>query len=137
MPTYYCDSSAILKLVVPEPHSAPLRLFVDGARLVSSQLALAEVPRACHRIAATSRSVDLNQLLGRANRQLGSLVLLPLDAELVSTAGALGEPNLRSLDAIHVVTAIQVGPLDGFLSYDRRQAAVAQLAGLPTFSPGV
>ena len=126
-----------MKLVVPESESDELRSFVDGARLASSQIALAEVPRACHRIADGDTSVDLDRLLRQADRQLGSLDLLPLESELLRSAGALQEPHLRSLDAIHVATAIYFVELDGFVTYDRRQAAVARLAGFPTYSPGV
>jgi hypothetical protein len=41
------------------------------------------------------------------------------------------------LDAIHVAAAIDLAPLDGFVTYDERQAAAARLAGLRTVSPGV
>ena len=49
--------------------------------------------------------------------------------------GALQEPALRSLDAIHVAAAASVSPIDAFLSYDERQAAVARLAGLRIVAP--
>jgi predicted nucleic acid-binding protein len=55
--------------------------------------------------------------------------------ELLLAGGALDEPALRSLDAIHIVAAIALSPLDGFVSYDERQAAAARLAGLRTFAP--
>lgn len=51
-------------------------------------------------------------------------------------AGALAEPALRALDAIHVAAAIDLAPIDGFVTYDERQAAAARLAGLRTISPG-
>jgi predicted nucleic acid-binding protein len=47
------------------------------------------------------------------------------------------DPLLRSLDAIHVATAVQLRPLlDAFVSYDHRQAAVAREVGLRVVSPG-
>jgi predicted nucleic acid-binding protein len=49
----------------------------------------------------------------------------------------LAEPTLRSLDAIHVVTALHLYPIDAFVTYDKRQAAVARLAGLTAVAPGV
>jgi predicted nucleic acid-binding protein len=64
-----------------------------------------------------------------------ALVKLVRDALLLA-AGALSEPDLRALDAIHVVSAVVLAPLDGFVSYDERQAAAARLAGLRTYSPG-
>jgi predicted nucleic acid-binding protein len=53
-----------------------------------------------------------------------------------SGAGALAEPALRALDAIHVAAAIDVSPLDAFVSYDERQAAAARLEGIRTVAPG-
>lgn len=52
-------------------------------------------------------------------------------------AGALAEPMLRALDAIHVATAASLGPIESFVSYDERQSAAARLAGLPTAAPGI
>ena len=60
----------------------------------------------------------------------------PLDRSLLVVAGALQEPALRALDAIHVAAAADVSPIDAFLSYDERQAAAARLAGLRTVAPG-
>ncbi len=62
---------------------------------------------------------------------------LPLDRALLLAAGAFAEPVLRALDAIHIAAAVDLAPLDGFVSYDERQAAAARLAGLRTMSPGV
>jgi predicted nucleic acid-binding protein len=49
---------------------------------------------------------------------------------------SLTEPALRSLDAIHLISAVAVSPLDAFVSYDERQSAAARLAGLRTLAPG-
>jgi predicted nucleic acid-binding protein len=48
----------------------------------------------------------------------------------------LAEPAPRSLDAIHVVTALHVYPIDAFVTYDKRPAAVARRAGLHAVAPG-
>ena len=55
---------------------------------------------------------------------------------LLLAAGAVSEPSLRALDAIHVVAAAGLAPIDAFVTYDERQAA-ARLAGLRTISPGM
>lgn len=55
------------------------------------------------------------------------------DADLVSSA--VSEPVLRALDAIHVVAALDLSPVDAFVSYDQRQSAAARLAGLRTVAP--
>ena len=75
--------------------------------------------------------------MARAGEVLEALALVPLDRALLLAAGALAEPSLRALDAIHVAAAASLTPIDGFLGYDERQAAAARLAGLRTFAPGV
>jgi len=67
---------------------------------------------------------------------LDAVALLPLDRALLVAAGAFAEPALRALDAIHVAAAVDLSPLDAFVSYDERQAAAARLAGLRTVVPG-
>jgi len=68
--------------------------------------------------------------------QIDSISLRPIDEHLLVGAGLLAEPDLCSLDAIHVVTALHVYPIDAFVTYDERQAAVARLAGLQAVAPG-
>lgn len=63
--------------------------------------------------------------------------MLPLDGELLTAAGALTEPALRTLDAIHVAVAAALAPVDAFVSYDDRQCAAGRLAGLRTVAPAV
>lgn len=137
MAAFYVDASALVKLVRNEVESAPLRSFIGGADLVSSELVLSEVPRAVRRAVAGDASLELNTLLDRADRLLGLMGLRPVDEDLLTSAGAISEPALRALDAIHVVTAVLVSPTAGFITYDQRQAAAARLAGLRTVAPGV
>ena len=135
MALFYADASALVKLVRDEPESPALRAFVDDADLVSCELVLTEVPRAIRRAAAHDTRLPLDLLLDRAEETLQAIALLPLERALLLLAGALQEPALRSLDAIHVAAAASVSPIDAFLSYDERQAAVARLAGLRTVAP--
>ena len=65
--------------------------------------------------------------LGVAGGELGALL---------AAAGALTKPALRALDAIRLAAAIDLSPIDAFVSYDERQSAAARLAGLRTVSPG-
>jgi predicted nucleic acid-binding protein len=133
---FYADSSALVKLVRDEPESAALRAFVSDADLVSCELALAEIPRAIRRLAEQDRTL-LELLIARAGELLDAVALLPLDRALLLTAGSLEGPFLRALDAIHLVAAIDLSPLDAFVSYDERQTAAARLAGIRTVAPGV
>lgn len=137
MALFYADASALVKLVRDEPESATLRAFLADADIVSCELVLTEVPRAVRRAAARDARLDLDVLVARAGEVLDAVALHPLDRALLLTAGALAEPALRALDAIHVVAAVDLVPIDGFLTYDDRQAAAARLVGLRTVSPGV
>jgi predicted nucleic acid-binding protein len=132
----YVDASALVKLVRDEPESPALRDFLADAELVSCELVLTELPRAVRRAAASDPGLDLDVLMARAGDLIDAMGLLPLDRALLLAAGALAEPALRALDAIHVAAAVDLAPLDGFVSYDERQAAAARLAGLRTVSPG-
>lgn len=136
MALFYADSSALVKLVWEERESDALRSFLAGADLVASELVLAEVPRAVRRAAASDPRLSLDLLLERAGAALDALALAPVERGLLVAAGAIAEPALRALDAIHVAAAASVAPLDAFVTYDDRQAAAARLAGLRTVAPG-
>ena len=136
MALFYADASALVKLVRDEPESEALRTFLADSDIVSSELVLAEVPRAIRRAAADDARLALDVLMDRAGETLDGVALLPVDRGLLLAAGALAEPAFRALDAIHVAAAMDLAPLDGFVTYDERQAAAARLAGLRTISPG-
>lgn len=136
MPLFYADASALVKLVRDEPETTALRAFVADADLLSSELVLTEVPRAIRRATLLDPGLPLDLLLSRAAEVLDALALVPLEHSLLVAAGALAEPGLRALDAIHVAAAASVSPFDAFMSYDERQAAAARLAGMRTHAPG-
>jgi predicted nucleic acid-binding protein len=133
---FYADSSALVKLVRDEPESSALRVFLADADLVSSELILTEIPRAVRRAAGDDPALPLDLLLERAGVVLEAVALRPLDRALLAAAGALAEPALRALDAIHVASAVDLHPVDTFVTYDERQGAAARLAGLRTMAPG-
>ncbi len=136
MAVFYADASALVKLVRDEPESAALRAFLADADILSSELVLTEIPRAIHRAVMHEPELPLGLLNQRAGELLDVIALRPLDRALLAAAGALAEPVLRALDAIHVVAAIDLLPVDAFVTYDERQAAAARLAGLRTIAPG-
>jgi predicted nucleic acid-binding protein len=132
---FYTDASALVKLVRDEPESDALRNFLADSDLVSCELALTETPRAIRYAAAHDPKLPLPTLIERTTELLEAVALLPLDRKLLTAAGKLGEPLLRSLDAIHVTAATRIKDLDGFVSYDERQSAAARLVGLRTVGP--
>lgn len=128
----YLDASAIVKLIAEEPESAELIEAVTDERLVSSELAIAEVPRAIRRI----EHPDLVELIARADAVLATLALVPIGREVLTIAGAFTMPTLRALDAIHVASSLLLDDLGLFVSYDARQLRAAAEAGLAIASPG-
>ncbi len=137
MAVFYADASALVKLVREEAESGALRAYVEGSDLVSSELILTEIPRAVRRAVAQDPALPLDLLLERAGQLVEVLSLRPLDRALLAGAGALAEPALRALDAIHVASAVDLDPVEAFVTYDERQAAAARLAGLRTMAPGI
>jgi predicted nucleic acid-binding protein len=133
---FYADASALVKLVRDEPESPALRSFLADVDLVSCELVLTEVPRAIRRAAAHDPLLPEDVLTVRTGELLDAVALLPLDRALLVAAGALAEPALRALDAVHVAAAVDLSPLDAFVTYDARQGAAARLAGLRSMAPG-
>lgn len=137
MKLIYLDASALVKAVREEEKGAEaLHAYLQEAELVSSDLVLTEVPRALRRRAAERPDFRLEPALQRAEEMLDRLALRSVNDALLIAAGRLAEPFLRSLDAIHVATALLVYPIDAFVTYDKRQAAAARQAGLQAAAPG-
>ncbi len=136
MTLFYADSSALVKIVREEPETSALRAFFAEADIVSCELVLAELPRAIRRAVSLDPQLPLERLIEQAGEIIGAIGLVPVDRALLLAAGALAEPALRTLDAIHVAAAVEANPLDAFVTYDERQAAAARLAGLRTVQPG-
>ena len=132
----YLDSSALLKRIVAEPESAllqaALRGYVDNqATLVSSSLAWVEISRALRRASAVDPRLRPDALTDVA---LSGVLERPVDAEVVALARRVTPLVMRSLDAIHVATALLVDA-DVVVSYDDRLVAAAQEHGLETTAP--
>jgi uncharacterized protein len=119
-----------------EKESRQVWSFVERARWISSEVALAEVPRAIRGRADTDPDVDLALSLARSEVILQKVELHPISPLTLWRAGRFFEPHLGSLDAIHLMTALNARPIDAFVTYDLRQAEAAQVAGLNVRSPG-
>ena len=119
----YVDSSAIVKLAIREPESTALRRYLRRRRpLVSSALARTEVLRAL--LPAGDEAV------ARGRSVLQRLDLVRDNDRVLSAAGVLHPPELRSLDAIHLSTAQQLGhELTALVTYDDRMVAAAKQLG--------
>jgi len=127
----YLDASALVKLVVREPESVALMEFLrEHPDRVSSALALAEVPRALRRarFGAAERR--------RAREVLARVALVDIDRRALAAAAAIEPPTVRTLDAIHLATALALHEdLAALVTYDRRLAVAAERADLPVQAP--
>ena len=114
------DSSAIVKLIVAEPETRALRdLLGSWQERVSSVVALIEVERTAWRIGRSA--------IARAHLVLPRIALVELDDEVARTAATLKPAELRTLDAIHLATALTLGDdLGAFCTYDTRLAKAAE-----------
>ncbi len=125
----YLDSSAIVKLAVREPESDALRRYLRRRRpLVSSALARTEVIRAL--------LPGGDEALAAGRRVLTRIDLLRINKAVLDSAGTLVPVTVRSLDAIHLATAAQLGSDLGVLvTYDDRMAQAAGEAGHRVIAP--
>jgi predicted nucleic acid-binding protein len=125
----YLDSSAIVKLAVREPESLALRRYLRRRQpLVSSALARTEVLRAL--LPAGDEAV------ARGREVLQRLDLVRVNDRVLNTAGMLRPPELRSLDAIHLATAHELGnELNAVVTYDDRMVNAAKQLGYRVVQP--
>lgn len=127
----YLDSSALIKLVIDEVESAALEhwLVMQEEPVVTSALGRTELVRACRRIDPAA--------VATAHLLLGDLPLMSLSSRVLELAENIGPPGLRSLDALHLASAFELGEsLTAFVTYDKRLRDSALLTNLPVMMPG-
>ena len=124
----YVDASALVKLVVDEPESpSMLHWYAESERLASSRIGIIETRRAANR-----RAHDPSQV----ETVLRSVVILEVDDIVARRAARMAPAGLRTLDAIHLATALELGSeMDAFVTYDDRLAEAARTVGLPVVRP--
>lgn len=130
MSALYLDSSAFVKLAVEEPETAALRGFLAKRRQrrVSSALLRTEALRAVRHLGA--------EALATVREGLRRVDLVGIDDRTLDAAGTLEPRVLRTLDAIHVATAMALGDdLEAIVTYDDRMVEAARLLGLSTATP--
>jgi predicted nucleic acid-binding protein len=124
----YVDASAFVKLVVDEPESDALGDAL--ARLTMTSSAILEVEATL--VVRRRQPLSFNAV----RRLLGSVRLVDVEGGIRRAAGDLEDPGLRSLDAIHLATALSLGERCGaFFAYDDRLAAAARAHGLTVTVP--
>jgi predicted nucleic acid-binding protein len=130
----YLESSALVKLVWTEPESDALRtLLTQWPDQVSSDLVHVEVIRAARRGRASTTTL----LEGRAREVIAAVNLLAINETVLELAATVEPNRLRSLDAIHLGSALALGSdLGAMVTYDLALAAAARAAGIEVLSPG-
>ena len=127
----YLDSAAIVKLVHAEAESAALRAWLDvraDTGWMSSVLTEIESFRALARYAPGAAS--------RLPAVLDQIDLIGLDPPVRILAQSVRPASVRSLDAIHLGTALHTRQvLTSFVTYDKRLLDAALAAGLPAEAP--
>lgn len=131
----YFDTSAAVKLFHDEIHTDELSTWLtrnSDARPVTSDLTRTELRRALDAIGVTPDGRQLAELW------IGHTANIRLAPELCDIAGTIGSgTGLRSLDAIHLVAAMQLDTaLKAFVTYNKRLVTAAEAQGLPVVSPG-
>lgn len=127
MTTAYVDASALAKLVLDEPDGPAMRRWwVEAEHVYTSRVGVVEIRRA---VARWDRDVDATWVLRH-------VAIVEIDATIAERAAVLAPPALRTLDAIHLATAVALhGEIDAFVTYDARMADAARSLGLPVVRP--
>lgn len=103
-----------------EKRTADLLMLVDGAEVVTSELGITEL-----QLAMSQSEVQLNALLPIRD----VLTTFSIEQSVLNLAGRLNIAGLKTIDAIHIATALNAD-VDGFVTFDSRQAELAREAGL-------
>ena len=124
----YVDASAFVKLVIDEPESDALGDALTRLTMTSSAILEVEATLVVRRRQPRS--------FNAVRRLLGSVRLVEIEHAIRRAAGDLEDPGLRSLDAIHLATALSLGERCGaFFTYDDRLIAAARAHGLSVTVP--
>jgi predicted nucleic acid-binding protein len=126
----YVDSSALVKLVIEEPESIALEAYLPrDAVLATSRIALVEVPR------ATALANPSEEVRKETARLLQACLLVAVSDRLLRDAAAITSREVRTLDAIHLATALYV-EAEELIAYDRRLLTASEARGVTAVAPG-
>ena len=127
----YLDAAAVVKLVHAEPETPALRAWLDERADIgwtSSVLVEIESFRAIARYAPTA--------VARLPAVLDLIDLVGLTPRIRALAQAVEPATVRSLDAVHLATALhRRSALTSFVTYDKRLLDAGRAADLPVSAP--
>lgn len=120
-----------MKLVIEEPESADLESHLaSDTVLATSRLALVEAPRAAR---SANPSEELQQ---ETRRLLDACLLVDVSDPVLRSAATLASRTVRTLDAVHLATALYIDA-DVLIAYDGRLLDAAEAQGLQVATPGL
>lgn len=129
MPTVYLDTSVLGRVLLDEPDTPAIRRELGRfERHISSRLLRVELRRLALR----------EDMLEYVDELVSGKVLIPLDEEVLATAETIAPSAVRTLDAIHLATAVRLsdaGELDALMTYDKQLAAGARKHNITVLSP--
>jgi uncharacterized protein len=128
MTVAYVDASALTKLVLDEPDSVAMRRwYVETDQVLCSRIGIVETRRAVGRQPHDGAHLDVI---------IRSVEVVEFDADIARQAAAIRPISLRTLDAIHLASAVRLGAvMDAFVTYDDQLADAARSAGLSVVRP--
>lgn len=130
MALWYVDTSALAKLILDEAGSGGMRDWAAERHggLFTSILARVELERTV-RLRAPAAVASVRALLD-------PLFILRFERSVIDHAALIEPPELRSLDAFHLATALSMGDdLQGVITYDHRLADAARANGVTVVAP--
>lgn len=123
-----------MKLVASEAETEPLTEWLrDRPTRITSIVSTVEVLRAVRRVASATEEAGL---VRRASDVLASVAITGVTPGVADRAAMADPPTLRSLDAVHLATAVLAAPLEAFVVYDDRLAEAARAVGMTVVQPG-
>lgn len=127
---WYIDSSAIIKLIKPEKESAALIKKLPNG-LIASRISRVEVTRTIIR--------HEPDLLDATYDVLADIQMIPVEDAIITIAENLPQfIDLRSLDSLHIATALSIKNVHkGVITYDKEMVKAAEALGFKTLSPGM
>lgn len=129
MGALYLDTSVLGRVLLNEPDMPAIRYALDRfERHISSRLLSVEL----HRLGLREDMLEYVEVL------LSGKVLIPMDEEILAAAETISPSVVRTLDAIHLATAVRLfeaGRLDALMTYDKQLSDGARAHGIAVLSP--
>jgi predicted nucleic acid-binding protein len=128
MTVAYVDASALTKLILAEPDSVAMRRwYVESERVLCSRIGIVEIRRAVAR--QDHDPIHLDTIVA-------SVEIIEFDASIARSAAIVPPRGLKTLDAVHLASALAIADeVDAFVTYDLRLAEAARAAGFPVVMP--